>query len=266
MGSPSGTESGCICPTPNSVDSWAYLCVEDADAPCGGVAPIAAHSLRGIRRTNSEGSTCPREPDPSAPRIDCVALASHYGIVTTSLDGAPADQIAGAAVRLVHGGRTRGVPSRGRAVADPPRCDTSEPRAPSTTATACHGRSSIRTSCWPTSSPPGAGPCPGGLDRGRGRAPRAWSLAFLLFAEGAKNLARIDLVISGYRDHIDLEPEEVDRLPALMRARPTTLAVWSFCHGRLTVAETLAQADAVITLAKAAGARARAAWAAARRS
>ena len=96
---------------------------------------------------------------------------------------------------------------------------------------------------------------------GAGRAARAWSLAFLLFAEGAKNLARIDLVISGYRDHIDLEPEEVDRLPALMRARPTTLAVWSFCHGSLTVAETLGQVAEVTTLAEAAGARARAAWA-----
>ena len=73
-------------------------------------------------------------------------------------------------------------------------------------------------------------------------------------------------MISGYRDHIDLEPEEVDRLPALMRARPTTLAVWSFCHGRLTVVETLAQVAEVTKLAEAAGARARAAWATTRRS
>jgi Ser/Thr protein kinase RdoA (MazF antagonist) len=52
---------------------------------------------------------------------------------------------------------------------------------------------------------------------GAGRPPRAWSLAFLLFAEGAKNLARVDLVVAGYRDHIDLEPEELACLPTLAR-------------------------------------------------
>jgi len=90
---------------------------------------------------------------------------------------------------------------------------------------------------------------------GSGRAARAWSLAFLLFAEGAKNLARIDLVLSGYRDLVDLEPSEVERLPALLRARPMTLAVWSFCQGRQTLAATLAQVAEVTELAEAAGAR-----------
>ena len=67
-------------------------------------------------------------------------------------------------------------------------------RPPSTPATACRGRWSIRTSSWPTWSPPAER----GLVlvdwTGAGRAARAWSLAFLLFAEGAKNLARVDLV------------------------------------------------------------------------
>lgn len=91
---------------------------------------------------------------------------------------------------------------------------------------------------------------------GAGQAARMWSLSFLLFAEGAKNLARVDLVLAGYRDHIDLEPEEVVRLPALARVRPVTLAVWSFCHGRQTIAETLAQVAEVTELAEAVGARA----------
>jgi Ser/Thr protein kinase RdoA (MazF antagonist) len=91
---------------------------------------------------------------------------------------------------------------------------------------------------------------------GAGRAARPWSLAFLLFAEGAKNLARVDLVLAGYRQHIDLEPEEVARLPALARARPVTLAVWSFCQGRRTLAETLAQVAEVTQLAEAVGKRA----------
>jgi Ser/Thr protein kinase RdoA (MazF antagonist) len=53
---------------------------------------------------------------------------------------------------------------------------------------------------------------------GTGRGPRAWPLAFLLYAEGARGLPRIDLVAAGYRQHVSLEPEELSRLPAMMRA------------------------------------------------
>ncbi len=95
---------------------------------------------------------------------------------------------------------------------------------------------------------------------GAGRAARAWSLAFLLFAEGTKNLARVDLVVAGYRRHIDPEPEELSRLPALLRARPVTLAVWSLCQGRQTVAETLAQVSDITERAEAIAARARTAF------
>ena len=91
---------------------------------------------------------------------------------------------------------------------------------------------------------------------GAGRAARMWSLAFLLFAEGAKNLARVDLVLAGYREHVDLEPEEVARLSALARTRPVTLAVWSFCRGRQALAATLAQVAEVTELADAVGERA----------
>jgi Ser/Thr protein kinase RdoA (MazF antagonist) len=67
---------------------------------------------------------------------------------------------------------------------------------------------------------------------GAGTGPRAWPLAFLLFAEGAKNPPRADLIVSGYRRQVDLEPAEIERIPAMMRVRPVVLAAWSFCLGR----------------------------------
>jgi Ser/Thr protein kinase RdoA (MazF antagonist) len=91
---------------------------------------------------------------------------------------------------------------------------------------------------------------------GAGRTARMWSLAFLLFAEGVKSLARVDLVLAGYREHAELEPEELARVAALARARPVTLAVWSFCRGRQTLAATLAQVAEITELAAVVGARA----------
>jgi Ser/Thr protein kinase RdoA (MazF antagonist) len=72
---------------------------------------------------------------------------------------------------------------------------------------------------------------------GAGTGPRTWPLAFLLWAQAARNLARLDLVAAGYRRHVRLEPEELqpDRLEAMMRARPSVLAAWSFCLGRMSV-------------------------------
>jgi Ser/Thr protein kinase RdoA (MazF antagonist) len=69
---------------------------------------------------------------------------------------------------------------------------------------------------------------------GAGRGPRIWPLAFLLYAEGAKNPPRADLVVSGYRRQVTLEPAEIERIPAMMRVRPVVLAAWSFCLGRLS--------------------------------
>jgi Ser/Thr protein kinase RdoA (MazF antagonist) len=69
---------------------------------------------------------------------------------------------------------------------------------------------------------------------GAGRGPRAWPLAFLLYAEGAKNPPRADLVVSGYRRRVTLEPAEIERIPAMMRVRPVVLAAWSLCLGRLS--------------------------------
>jgi Ser/Thr protein kinase RdoA (MazF antagonist) len=67
---------------------------------------------------------------------------------------------------------------------------------------------------------------------GAGQGPRAWPLAFLLYAEAAKNPPRAGLVVSGYRRRVTLEPAEIERIPAMMRVRPVVLAAWSLCLGR----------------------------------
>jgi Ser/Thr protein kinase RdoA (MazF antagonist) len=94
---------------------------------------------------------------------------------------------------------------------------------------------------------------------GAGRGPRAWSLAFLLYAEGAKDLRRVDVVLAGYRRHVTLEEEELGRLAAIAQARPLVLSVWSVCTGRATPTEALAHADEAKTLAESIATRARAA-------
>ncbi len=91
---------------------------------------------------------------------------------------------------------------------------------------------------------------------GAGRGPRAWSLAFLVFAEGARNPPRAGLVLDGYRSRVSLEPEEIDRLPALMRVRPVVLATWSYCLGRSSLAQAARAVDAAQAVAQEVGPRA----------
>jgi Ser/Thr protein kinase RdoA (MazF antagonist) len=95
---------------------------------------------------------------------------------------------------------------------------------------------------------------------GAGRAARLWSLAFLLFAEGAKAMARIDRVVAGYRQHVDLEPEELARLKMVVRARPITLLTWSLCMGRKSLPQAASELLATVELADAVGERAVAAF------
>jgi len=94
---------------------------------------------------------------------------------------------------------------------------------------------------------------------GAGVGPRAWTLAFLLYAEGAKDLRRVEVVLAGYRRHVALEDEELARLAALAQARPLVLSVWSVCTGRSTPTEALAHAAETKTLAEAIADRAKAA-------
>jgi Ser/Thr protein kinase RdoA (MazF antagonist)/predicted enzyme related to lactoylglutathione lyase len=95
---------------------------------------------------------------------------------------------------------------------------------------------------------------------GAGRGPRLWSLAFLLYAEGAKDLRRVDLVVSGYRRHVNLEPEELSRLVSALRARPLAIDVWAFCMGRTTIADVARRVAVIGELAEAVGARAQEAF------
>jgi Ser/Thr protein kinase RdoA (MazF antagonist) len=81
---------------------------------------------------------------------------------------------------------------------------------------------------------------------GAGQGPRLCSLAFLLYAEGARGLPRIDRIIDGYRSHVALEDEEVERLPAALWSRPVVLNAWSFALGRAPLAQMVrASEDAV---------------------
>ena len=67
---------------------------------------------------------------------------------------------------------------------------------------------------------------------GSGRGPRLWSLGFLLFAAGALSPKHVDLVISRYRRHTQLTPDELGRLPDAIRARPLMLDCWAVGTGR----------------------------------
>jgi len=94
---------------------------------------------------------------------------------------------------------------------------------------------------------------------GVGRGPRAWSLAFFLYAEGMKDLRRVNVVLAGYRRHVTLTPEELDRLPGLIQSRPFILTAWSVCVGRLSPSVAMASATELAEQAESIAARARAA-------
>lgn len=68
---------------------------------------------------------------------------------------------------------------------------------------------------------------------GSGRGPRLWSVGFLLWAAGARDVHLVDAVLSAYRRHVDLTDPELDRLAGAIRARPLTMNCWSVAHGRI---------------------------------
>ena len=67
---------------------------------------------------------------------------------------------------------------------------------------------------------------------GAGRGPRLWSLGFLLFAAGTRSPKLVDTVVSRYRKKTRLTPDELDRLPGAIRARPLLIDCWSVAMGR----------------------------------
>jgi predicted esterase len=71
---------------------------------------------------------------------------------------------------------------------------------------------------------------------GAGRGPRAWPLAFLLFAAGPRGARR---TLDRYARTIALSEEELLRLPGMLIARPLALDLWSVAHERMTVRQAV---------------------------
>jgi Ser/Thr protein kinase RdoA (MazF antagonist) len=95
---------------------------------------------------------------------------------------------------------------------------------------------------------------------GSGRGPRLWSIGFLLWAAGARDLRLVDLVVSRYRRSVDLEPAELDRLEGAIRARPLVIEAWSVCAGRRELAGAIDRVEHARELAKSITTRARKAF------
>ena len=72
-----------------------------------------------------------------------------------------------------------------------------------------------------------------------GRGPRLWSLGMALFAAGVRDARLIEKFVSRYVKWTSLEPEELDRLDAAIRARPLTIHAWEVVHGRKPLSETV---------------------------
>ena len=72
---------------------------------------------------------------------------------------------------------------------------------------------------------------------GAGRGPRLFSLAVAIWScalqAGNWSPERIQAFIAGYRSHIQLEEEELARLPGVMRVRPLAFACWRYRHALL---------------------------------
>jgi aminoglycoside phosphotransferase (APT) family kinase protein len=96
---------------------------------------------------------------------------------------------------------------------------------------------------------------------GAGRGPRLWSIGFLLWAAGARDLRLVNAVVSRYRRSVDLEPSELDRLDGAIRGRPVMLEAWSVCVGRSDVAGAVDRIERAGQLAAQIAAEARRAFA-----
>ena len=93
-----------------------------------------------------------------------------------------------------------------------------------------------------------------------GRGPRVWSLGFVLWAAGARDLRLVDAFVSRYRRHVSLEDAELDALPVAIGARPVTMTCWSLAVGRARWPTALAEVRASNELAQTIARRARAAF------
>lgn len=91
---------------------------------------------------------------------------------------------------------------------------------------------------------------------GAGLCPRIWPLAFFLWSVGAQDPTRVDRAVDGYRRRAELTPAELERLPAVVAARPTVLKAWELGLGRRSPAQVAQDLDEVRSLAGAIGERA----------
>jgi Ser/Thr protein kinase RdoA (MazF antagonist) len=92
---------------------------------------------------------------------------------------------------------------------------------------------------------------------GAGRGPRLSTLAFLLWAEGGKDLRRVDLALSGYCRRVKLERQELARLEPAITARPLVLDIWRLRQRGLSAADAARSAADHRRLAGAIAARVR---------
>ena len=66
-------------------------------------------------------------------------------------------------------------------------------------------------------------------------------------------------MLRGYREHVTLEAEELDRLGAVARSRPLILRAWSVCMGQTTSTEAMTAASETKALTEMIATRIRAA-------
>jgi Ser/Thr protein kinase RdoA (MazF antagonist) len=71
---------------------------------------------------------------------------------------------------------------------------------------------------------------------GAGAGPRLPSFAFLLWAAADAGNGCVQAAVSGYRQHVQLEPAELDRLEAALPVRWTLIQAWSVLVGRRRLA------------------------------
>ena len=73
---------------------------------------------------------------------------------------------------------------------------------------------------------------------GAGKGPRIASLAVLIWSsvlgQEGWSLERVDPVAAGYSSLIQLEEDEINRLPSIMKLRPLVFACWRFRHAMIS--------------------------------
>jgi Ser/Thr protein kinase RdoA (MazF antagonist) len=86
---------------------------------------------------------------------------------------------------------------------------------------------------------------------GAGSGPRLWTLAFLLWAAAARDLALAQAVVARYARHVTLLPEERARLAEVAQVRPLVLSAWAYCHRRGAAGELGERVQMTRSLARA---------------